>query len=540
MTQSVPAAVPSPATGAGAHDVSHENERAGTRQWTGLAVLVLPCVLASMDMSVMFVTLPSLTVDLRPSGSELLWIMDAYGFLLAGLLITMGTLGDRIGRRRVLLTGAAAFGLASTLAAWASSPEMLIATRALMGIAGATLAPSTLALIRNLFHDDRQRATAVGIWTAGFAGGAVVGPIVGGLLLEHFWWGSVFLINIPVMALLLCLGPLLLPEFRDPEPGSRFDLLGALLSLVAVLAVIYGIKTTAEHGIGWAGAGSLLAGMTAGALFLHRQRATPNPMINITLFRTRWFNVPLLIDALATFAMVGFSLFNWQFMQLVLGMSPLKSALWSLPTFLVMPVGIALAAGMAPRVGKPRVMTAGLLVAAAGYVGLTLIRPDSGILHLVCALTVVSLGIAGVAAIVTDVILSAAPPERAGAASSLAETSAEFGGALGIAILGSIGTAVYRAQMGSSAPANLTPEQLASAEATLGGAIDTARTLPAGAAEALRNAAFDAFIRELRIAAALSAVLTAGGALLIARTLRPARTRTADLGPAPDRGRAPA
>ncbi len=169
--------------------MSHENERAGTRQWTGLAVLVLPCVLASMDMSVMFVTLPSLTVDLRPSGSELLWIMDAYGFLLAGLLITMGTLGDRIGRRRVLLTGAAAFGLASALAAWASSPEMLIATRALMGIAGATLAPSTLALIRNLFHDDRQRATAVGIWTAGFAGGAVVGPIVGGLLLEHFWWG---------------------------------------------------------------------------------------------------------------------------------------------------------------------------------------------------------------------------------------------------------------------------------------------------------------------------------------------------------------
>lgn len=519
----------------------HANERAGTRQWAGLAVLVLPCVLASMDMSVMFVTLPSLTADLRPSGSQLLWIMDAYGFLLAGLLITMGTLGDRIGRRRVLLTGAAAFGLASALAAWASSPEMLIATRALMGIAGATLAPSTLALIRNLFHDDRQRATAVGIWTAGFAGGAVVGPIIGGLLLEHFWWGSVFLVNIPVMALLLCLGPLLLPEFRDPKPGSRFDLLGALLSLVAVLAVIYGIKTTAEHGIEWAGAGSVLAGVTAGALFLRRQHTTPNPMINITLFRTRWFNVPLLIDALATFAMVGFSLFNWQFMQLVLGMSPLRSALWSLPTFLVMPVGIALATGMAHRIGKPRVMTAGLLVAAAGYIGLTLIRPDSGILHLVCALTVVSFGIAGVAAVVTDVILSAAPPERAGAASSLAETSAEFGGALGIAILGSIGTAVYRTQMESRAPANLTPEQLAAVEDTLGGAVDTARTLPADTAAALRNAAFEAFTHELRIAAVLSAVLTAGGALLIARLLRPSRTRPADRDPAPeDLGRAPA
>ncbi|KZB88366.1 MFS transporter [Amycolatopsis regifaucium] len=504
-----------------------ERKRAGTRQWVGLAVLVLPCVLASMDLSVMFVTLPSLTADLQPSSSELLWIMDVYGFLLAGLMITMGTLGDRVGRRRVLLTGAAAFGIASVLAACTSSPEVLIAARALMGIAGATLAPSTLSLIRNMFHDDRQRATAVGVWTAGFAGGAVVGPIIGGLLLEHFWWGSVFLINVPVMILLLVLGPVLLPEYRDSKPG-RFDLLGALLSLVAILAVIYGIKLMAEHGFDWTSAVSVLAGLAVGVLFIRRQRTTTNPMLDLALFRTRRFTVPLLVNALNTFAVIGFSLFNWQFMQLVLGMSPFESALWSLPTFLVMPVGIALATAMGHRIGKPTVMIAGLVVATAGYTVLSLIRTDSGIVHLVGALTVVSLGIGGVAAVVTEVILSAAPPERAGAASALAETSAEFGGALGIAILGSIGTAVYRAQLTSRAPAALDPSQLAAAEETLGGAIDTALALPHQTGEALRSIAFHAFTHEMRIAAMVSAVVTAGGAILIATMLRTASTTQHD------------
>lgn len=504
--------------------MTEEDRRAGAKEWVGLAVLVLPCVLASMDMSVMFVALPSLTAALEPSSSELLWIMDAYGFLLAGLLITMGTLGDRIGRRRVLLAGAAAFGAASILAAYSTGSGTLIAARALLGIAGASLAPSTLALIRNMFHDARQRATAVGVWTAGFAGGAVLGPIIGGLLLEHFWWGSVFLINVPVMILLLVLGPLLLPEYRDPKPG-RFDLLGAGLSLVAVLGVIYGVKRMAEHGFGWISLAYCAAGLAVGTAFIRRQRVAANPMIDIALFRTRRFNLPLLIDALATFALVGFSLFNWQFMQLVLGMSPFESALWSLPTFLVMPVGIALATTIAPRIGKPNVMAAGLLVAAAGYIMLSLIQADSGVVYLVSAMTVVAIGIGGVAAVVTDVILSAAPPERAGMASAMAETSAEFGGALGIAVLGSIGTAVYRSELATKAPDALTPKELEAARNTLGGAVDTAATLPQGTAEALRNVAFDAFARETRIAALVSVVLTAGVAILVATLLREARIR---------------
>ena len=226
-------------------------QRATRREWIGLAVIALPCLLYAMDLTVLTLAVPSLSADLRPSSTELLWIVDIYGFLVAGFLITMGTLGDRIGRRRLLLIGAGAFGGASVVAAFSSSPEMLIASRALLGIAGATLAPSTLSLIRNMFEDDQQRTVAIGIWITSFSVGAAIGPLVGGVLLESFHWGSVFLLAVPVMALLLAIGPRLLPEYRDPNPG-RLDLASAALSLVAVLAVIYGIKAIAKDGIGLA------------------------------------------------------------------------------------------------------------------------------------------------------------------------------------------------------------------------------------------------------------------------------------------------
>ena len=243
--------------------------RAGRREWIGLAVIALPCLLYSMDLTVLNLALPSLTADLQPSSSQLLWIVDIYGFLVAGWLIAMGTLGDRIGRRRLLLIGAAAFGLASVLAAFSTSAEMLIATRAVLGIAGATLAPSTLSLIRNMFHDPRQRTFAIGIWATSYSVGGAIGPLLGGVLLEHFWWGSVFLVGVPVMALLLVLGPALLPEFRDPEAG-RPDLTSAALSLAAVLAVIYGLKQLAQDGAGWLPALAIVAGLAAGAVFVHR------------------------------------------------------------------------------------------------------------------------------------------------------------------------------------------------------------------------------------------------------------------------------
>src|ERR687891_1608279 len=246
-------------------------KQAGRREWIGLAVIALPSLLYSMDLTVLYLALPSLTRDLQPSASQLLWITDIYGFLIAGLLVTMGTLGDRIGRRRVLLIGAAAFGAASVVAAFSTSAEMLIAARAVLGVAGATLAPSTLSLIRNMFLDPRQRTLAIGVWAASFSAGAGIGPLLGGVLLEYFWWGSVFLLAVPVMVLLLVLGPVLLPEFRDPDAG-RLDLLSAALSLVAVLAVVYGLKQIAQDGLGWLPAVSIVAGLAVGVAFVRRQK----------------------------------------------------------------------------------------------------------------------------------------------------------------------------------------------------------------------------------------------------------------------------
>ena len=513
--------------------------RAGTREWIGLAVLVLPCMLVAMDMSVLFMALPFLSTDLEPSSSELLWIMDSYGFLLAGLLITMGTVGDRIGRRRLLLIGGVGFGVASVLAAYSTSPAALIASRALLGVAGATLAPSTLSLIRNMFHDPGQRTAAIGIWTAGFAGGGVLGPIMGGVLLEHFWWGSVFLVNVPVMLLLLALGPVLLPEFRDPRPG-RFDFPGAALSLAAVIGVVYGIKKIAENGFSGTYLAVSLAGVGVGAAFLYRQRVIDHPMVDIGLFRSRTFSVSLATNWLVMLGLVGFGLFSSQFLQLVLGMGPLESALWSLPSFLVMPMGVALGTALAPRIGKPNVIALGLAVSGVGYLVLSRIQADSGVWQVLVPNMLTAFGIGAVFALVTDLILAAAPPERAGSASALSETAAEFGGALGIAVLGSIGTAIYRGSLRDDAPAELSAEQVHAAQDTLGKAVETAATVPPATGRMLLDAAFEAFAREMRVIAFVAAGLMALTAILVATLLRGGRAESVAEQAAPETATAPA
>src|SRR5688572_17909033 len=266
--------------------------RAGRREWIGLAVIALPCMLYSMDLTVLNLAVPHLSADLKPSSAELLWIIDIYGFMVAGALITMGTLGDRIGRRRLLLIGATAFGIASVIAAFSSSAEMLIATRALLGVAGATLAPSTLSLIRNMFLDPNQRTFAIGVWVTSYSVGGAIGPLLGGILLQYFWWGSVFLLGVPVMVLLLVLGPVLLPEYRDPKAG-RLDLFSAGLSLAAVLCVIYGLKRIAEDGVAWLPAVSIVTGLVLGLQFLRRQRRLADPLIDLRLFRVPAFSASL-------------------------------------------------------------------------------------------------------------------------------------------------------------------------------------------------------------------------------------------------------
>ncbi len=501
--------------------------RAGRREWIGLAVLALACVLYSTDLTVLHLAVPQLSADLQPSSAQLLWIVDIYGFMVAGSLIMMGTLGDRIGRRRLLLIGASAFGVASVLAAFSTSAEMLIATRALLGLAGATLAPSTLSLIRNMFLDSHQRTVAIGVWITSFSVGGAIGPLLGGAMLEFFWWGSVFLLAVPVMAVLLVLGPALLPEFRDPNAG-RPDPVSVVMSLVAVLSVIFGLKQIAQNGLGLVPALSIGCGVAVGVLFVRRQRRLADPLVDVGLFRRPAFSASLVTFTLAIFAMFGMFLYIAQYLQLVLGLSPLMTGLWMLPQSVGFIAGSMLAPVIVRRFRPASVMGAGLALTALGLGILAQIEGTSGLAFLVTGSIVMSLGLGPVFTLGTDLIISAAPPERAGAASGISETSAELGGALGIAVLGSIGTAIYRSELAGALPAALPAEAARAARDTLGGALAVAEELPAPVGGVLVDVAHAAFTHGLRLSATIGCVLMIAVAVFAASLLR--RLQPAGLG----------
>jgi DHA2 family multidrug resistance protein-like MFS transporter len=410
-------------------------KRAGRREWTALAVLALPCIVYAMDLTVLNLALPALSADLRPSGAEQLWIVDVYGFMVAGLLITMGSLGDRIGRRRLLLIGAAGFGAASVLAAFSTSAGMLIAARALLGVAGATVAPSTLSLITTLFNDPGERTFAVGVWITSYSAGAAIGPLAGGALLEHFWWGSVFLIGLPVSALLLVAGPRLLPEYRDPA-GGRLDLVSAALSVVAMLAIVYGVKRSFDA----VGLAAIAAGALVGVAFVRRQRRSEDPLLDLGLLRGRRFRAVLAANLIGFLALFGVDLLFAQYLQSVLGLSPWVAGLWSLPSALAFIVGALLTSPLVRAVKPAAAMIGGLALAAAGFVA---VAASNGLYGAVAGSFVFSLGLAPVFTLAADLMSSSAPPERAGAASALNETSSELGGALGIALLGSLAAAIF-------------------------------------------------------------------------------------------------
>ena len=500
-----------------------DSPRAGRREWIGLAVLALPCLLLAMDMTVLHLAVPALSADLQPSSAQLLWIIDIYGFLIAGSLITMGTLGDRIGRRRLLLIGAAFFGLASALAAFSTSAEMLIATRALLGIAGATLMPSTLALLRNMFHDPAQRTIAIAVWLNAFMVGSALGPVLGGLLLERFWWGSVFLLNVPVMVLLLVLGPLLLPENRDPESG-RLDLVSAALSLVAMLAVIHGIKQVAQGGPVLLTVISIVTGVIAGAAFVIRQRSLDDPLIDLRLFRVPAFSASVSTQLVALLAMSGIYLFVAQYLQLVLGLSPLRAGLALLPSTVAGMAGSMLAPLSVRRFRHANVMGTGLVLSAVGMAVLAQVGHRSGLPVIVTGFVIIAIGLNATMTLTTDMIISVAPPERAGAASAISETSAELGLALGIAILGSVGTAAYRRTMSGSALAGVPVEAVETARATLGGAIDISNGLSGPAGIALAGTAQGAFADSLALIAAIGAAIVLGMAVIVVIMLRQVRS----------------
>jgi DHA2 family multidrug resistance protein-like MFS transporter len=502
----------------------NETTKAGRREWIGLATLILPMLLVSMDVSVLFFAIPFINADLEPSSTQQLWIFDVYGFVLAGLLITMGSLGDRIGRRKLLLIGAAGFGVASVLAAYARNAEMLIAARALLGIGGATLMPSTLALIRNMFHDDKQRSTAIVVWTSAMTFGISLGPILSGFLLQHFWWGSVFLINLPAMVLLLVLAPVLVPEYRNPNPG-RFDLVSSVLSLVAVLPVIYGIKEMAAHGASLARFGYIAAGLVVGVVFIRRQQTRPDPMIDLRLFRNRGFSGSIAMNVIAMFVMAGFAIFSTQYLQSVLGKSALEAALWSLIAAAGVGACAPTAAALAQNgVNRSYIIAGGFTVAASGLLVLTQAQASSGVWLVLVGAGLLSGGLVAAMSLVAELTMGAVPAERAGTGSALLETASEFGGALGIAILGSIGTAIYRSDIAGHLPAGLPNSAADTARETLGGAIAVGQQVSGSLGNTVVCVARNAFTHGMHTVAISAAVVAGLAAVVTVLVLRKSAT----------------
>ncbi|MFC4077778.1 MFS transporter [Salinithrix halophila] len=491
--------------------------KAGKKEWIGLVVLTLPTLLLAIDVTVLHLALPHLVADLQANSTEQLWILDIYAFMIAGFLVTMGTLGDRIGRRRLLMIGASAFGIASVAAAFSVSPGMLIATRAFLGIAGATLMPSTLSLIRNMFKDPKQRAVGISVWVMCFTVGAAIGPVVGGLILEYYWWGSVFLLGVPIMLLLLITAPFLLPEYRNDQAG-KLDLLSVLLSLGAMLPFIYAVKQMARYGLEWTTFLSLVVGVLLGWLFVRRQGKLSDPLLDIRLFRNPAFSGALVMLLIDTMVFGAFFLFFAQYLQMVKEFSPFQAGLLMLPGSVGSIIGSLMTPWLA-RCYQPRyVISFGLVIASSALLLLGQIGPDTSLAFLTTVTLFLTLGSAPMMVLLTDLIIGLVPPEKAGSASSLSETSSELGMALGVATIGSIGMVMYRIRM--EVPSGVPPEVAAVVEDNLAGAASVADQIPDHLREEVIRAAQLSFTDGFNIASIVSAVIIALIAMIAFKQFR--------------------
>ncbi|PWW08728.1 DHA2 family multidrug resistance protein-like MFS transporter [Paenibacillus cellulosilyticus] len=499
---------------------------AGRKEWIALCILCLPLMVVSMDVSVLFFAAPAIAADLQPTATEQLWIFDVYGFILAGLLLTMGAIGDRIGRRRLLMIGSIGFALCSLFAAYAHTPETLILARGILGIAGSTLMPSTLALVRTMFQDQTQRTKAMSIWSAVMASGVTVGPIIGGLLIDSFSWGAVFLINIPAMALLLLIAPFLLPESRSTV-RNRIDMVSSILALAAILPVTYGVKTIAENGWTVIPAILLAAGLLVGVLFVRRQLAISNPLIDIRALKDRRTGGSILVNLIAMFTLMASALINTQFLQSVLGYSPFVASLWSVLPSIAVGAAAPLAAKLSLTLGRPRVMAGGFALSAIGFGILTQVRVDgfSPLLIMLVGAGLVAAGIVSVVTLVTDYVLGVTPADRAGAVGGLLETSSELGGAFGIALLGCVLAAIYRHTVTPHLPSGLSTDAAQAAEQTIAGAAAAAQHLPADTALQVIDASRDAFMTAMHVTCLVSGIillLTTAATVVLLRDKRPA------------------
>lgn len=491
--------------------------RVGARGWAALVVLMLPVLLVSVDNTVLSFALPEISMALSPSGAEQLWIIDVYPLVLAGLLVTMGTMGDRFGRRKLLLIGAIGFAAVSALAAFVPTAGLLIAARALLGFFGAMLMPSTLSLLRSIFRNREQRRMAIAVWAAGFSAGSALGPIVGGFLLEHFAWGSVFLVAVPVLIPLLIFAPILVPESRDPNPG-RIDPVSIVLSMAAMIPVVYAIKSLAVDGPTWKAGAFAVFGLAMGYLFVRRQNRAEIPMLDMKLFRRGSFSGAIMVNLLSVVALVGFLYFVSQHVQLVLGLSPMEAGFALVPGMATMIIAGLLVVPISRRV-RPRVLIpAALLFSVAGYLLVAFTTSDHGVAPLVVAFVVLGIGIGAAETISNELILSSAPAEKAGAASAVSETAYELGAVLGTAMLGGIITAFYRGAL--VLPAGLPEDAAAAARETLAGAYTAAARLPEQLGNALWDAASTAFGSGVMVTSLIGAGLVVAAGVIAAVTLR--------------------
>lgn len=492
-----------------------EQRKAGPRQWASLVVLMLPVLLVSVNNTALSFALPAISQGLHPTASQLLWIVDVYPLILAALLIPMGSLGDRMGRRKMLMIGSTGFGLVSLFAAFAPTAEWLLAARVGIAVFGSMLLPATLSLLRSVFRDDRQRTLAIAIWTAGFSAGAALGPIAGGFLLNHFWWGSVFLLAVPVLLAFLVAAPLILPESKDPNPGP-VDPLSIVLAVLTMAPVVYGIKSLATGGSVLHGVLFIAVGALCGVLFARQQVAKDYPMLDLRFFRSPRFSGGLAINVTANVALFGFLFFFTQYLQLVNGTDPMTSGLLMVPGLVLSILAGLGAERIARLVGIRTAVVLGLLLVAAGFFVVALTDQMSSSAPVLVAFTVMSAGTGLATTLSTDLVVSSVPEAKAGAASAVSETGYEVGAVLGTAVLGGLTTAFYQAHL--ELPAAVSADSAQIAHETLGGALDVAAESPAGSV--IADAAVAAFSSGMQWTSLIGGVLVAAVALVLARVLR--------------------
>ncbi|MFE7135878.1 MFS transporter [Streptomyces sp. NPDC057638] len=494
--------------------------RAGLREWLGLLVLLLPVTLMTADLGVLWLATPYLTADLQPSSSQLLWTTDIYGFMTCGFLVVMGTLGDRLGRRKLLMYGSVGVIVSSLLAAYSTSPEMLIVARALLGVAGAAVLPSTLSLITHMFADAKQRATAIAMWVTALSVGIAIGPIIGGVLLDSWWWGSVFLMGVPVMLVPLVLALVLLPEYRDPNPG-KLDFISVVLFLIAILPLVYGVKKLAEYGWSVATVGAFVLGVLLAVLFVKRQNRLETPLLDMGLFRTKVFTGALLVLLFGMMALNGVEYLVPQYLLVVGELSPLAAGLWLLPGAVGLILGSQITPALARRFRPATVISAGLLITLVGFVMSGMAgADDSGIVPASFGLAIIMFGVAPISVLGTALAVGNAPPEKAGNAAATGQTAYDLGLAFGIAITGSLAVAVYRSEVKESAPEGIPASANEAAMDTIGGATKAAESLPDGLGDQLVVAAREAFTSGFHVTAWFSAAMAVLTAIIALTLLR--------------------